>query len=105
MKYYAYLKQNGEGCDYTIGCAQTIITIEASSDSDACEKLSEKIEEEYRPGGDSELSKVLLFRDPIQFNLKKVYDEYNNRMSESKSRMQHLKDNEEFERLRKKLNK
>lgn len=27
MKYYAYLKQKGEGCDYTIGCAQTIITM------------------------------------------------------------------------------
>lgn len=105
MKYYAYLKQNGEGCDYTIGCAQTIITIEASSDSDACEKLSEKIEEGYRPGGDFELSKVLLFKDPIQFNLKQVYDEYNKRTSENKNRMQHLKDTEEFERLRRKLNK
>lgn len=29
MKYYAYLKQEGEGCDYTIGCGNTLITLNA----------------------------------------------------------------------------
>lgn len=48
MKYYAYLKQKGEGCDYTIGCAQTIRTFEANDDDDAKLKLSDIIRRLYR---------------------------------------------------------
>lgn len=103
MKYYAYLKQKGEGCDYTIGCAQTLIQIEANSDEEAREKLAEEISENYH--GETELSKVLLFKDPISFNLKEVYDARNSKKEESKNKMQHLKDIEDFERLKKKLGK
>lgn len=102
MKYYAYLKQKGEGCDYTIGCAQTIRTFEANDDDDAKLKLSDIILEDYT--GETELSKVLLFKDPISFDIKEVYDEYRKKKTESESKRQHIKDMEEFERLRKKLN-
>lgn len=39
MIYKAYLKQQGEGCDYTIGCAQTVIEIEAQNIDEAKQKL------------------------------------------------------------------
>lgn len=47
MKYKAYLKQEDEGCDYTIGCAQTVIDIEATSMEEAKQKLTDTIIEEY----------------------------------------------------------
>jgi hypothetical protein len=103
MKYFAYLKQKGEGCDYTIGCAQTIRKFDANSDSDAVKKLTEIIQEEYT--GEQKLEKVLLFKDPINFDLKSVYDELDSKKKDKESKMQHLKDMEDFERLRKKLGK
>ena len=103
MKYFAYLKQKGEGCDYTIGCAQTLISFDANDDDDAKQKLSERIQEEYT--GEFELSSVLLLKNKIEFNLKSVYDDLNKLKSDKDSKMQHIKDMEEFERLKKKLNK
>lgn len=103
MKYFAYLKQKGEGCDYTIGCAQTLITFDANDDDDAKQKLSERIQEEYT--GEFELSSVLLLKNKIEFNLKSVYDDLNKLKNDKDSKMQHIKDMEEFERLKKKLNK
>jgi hypothetical protein len=43
MEYKAYLKQNGEGCDYTIGCGQTVISIDAQNVLEAKQKLYQKI--------------------------------------------------------------
>jgi hypothetical protein len=101
MKYYAYLKQKGEGCDYMIGCGSRLVTINANDDTEARQKLSELVKEDYV--GEQELAKVLLFKDIIDFDLKGVYDEYNQKKNSEKSRMQHLKDMEEFNRLKGKL--
>ena len=43
MKYKAYLKQDGEGCDYTIGCGQTIVELQANNKEEAKEKLTQLI--------------------------------------------------------------
>ena len=53
MIYKAYLKQSGEGCDYTIGCGRTMITIIATDIEDAKIKLIEEIEDNY--SGDQKL--------------------------------------------------
>lgn len=101
MKYYAYLKQKGEGCDYYIGCGNTLVTVNANDDTEARQKLSELIKEEYT--GDRELESVLLFKNPIDFDLESTYREDFERKSSEKSRLQHLKDMEEFNRLKGKL--
>jgi hypothetical protein len=44
--YKAYLNQGG-GCDYTIGCGQTVIDIKANSMEEAKVKLIKEIQEEY----------------------------------------------------------
>lgn len=103
MKYYAYLKQKGEGCDYTIGCAQTLITFDAADDNDAKQKLAKRITEEYQD--DYSLSKVMLFKDPVDFNLSEVNELAKKSKEDKKKKMEHLKDIEEFERLKKKLGK
>jgi hypothetical protein len=103
MKYYAYLKQHGEGCDYTIGCGNTIIDFEANSDDDARIQLGKIIMDDYY--GDQELSDVKLFKDEIDFNIEQVYSDMNSANDEAEQKMQHLKDIEEFKRLQKKLGK
>ena len=48
MKLYkAYLKQAGEGCDYTIGCGYTSFAIEAEDMDAAIIELIKIIKEEY----------------------------------------------------------
>lgn len=101
MKYYAYLKQKGEGCDYTIGCGNTLIDIEAKNDDEARAKLSEIIKEEYID--DTTLSKVILLKGEIQFDLGKVYSELRQERDTENSKRQHIKDMAEFERLKNKL--
>lgn len=103
MIYYAYLKQLGEGCDYTIGCAQTLIKINANSDDEARQKLKEQIKENYT--GEYELESALLFNSKIDFNLGEVYTEIKRSKQEEKDKLQHIKDMEDFEKLRKKLGK
>lgn len=47
MIYKAYLNQGANGCDYTIGCGETVIDIEADSMHEAKIKLVEEIRENY----------------------------------------------------------
>lgn len=59
-KYWVYLQQNGVGCDYTIGCSQTLVQMEADNMDD----LLEKVNEEYGRV-DGGLSKIWVFEcDP-----------------------------------------
>lgn len=103
MKYYAYLIQEGEGCDYTIGCARTLINFEANDDNHAKQVLSEIIKEEYTD--DSQLKKAMIFKEPIAFNVSETYAQLKGERETEKGRLQHINDMEEFERLRKKLGK
>lgn len=59
MIYKAYLKQFGEGCDYTIGCGHTIINIEGNDIKEAETNLYKYIEENY--GSSLELSVCELY--------------------------------------------
>lgn len=73
MNYKAYLKQDGEGCDYTIGCAQTVINIEANTMPEAFTKLYNIIAESYT--GDRSLGYCELYEvnQIITLNLEKWY--------------------------------
>ena len=104
MKYYANLQQHGEGCDYTIGCGQKLITFEAADDFDAQVKLAEIIKEDGYTG-ETELSKVFLFKNPVQFDLESVYDDINQAKILIKANAQKEKDLKEFQRLKNVLGK
>jgi endonuclease III-like uncharacterized protein len=47
MKYIAILRQDGEGCDYTIGCGINTIEFEANDALEAGLKLKEIVRENY----------------------------------------------------------
>jgi len=105
MIYKAYLKQSGEGCDYTIGCGQTVISLKATSTEEAVEELYREIEENYT--GESELESCeLYFIDKVV-----VYDNDQlygrSREAKDKARRELVEEFErlEFERLKAKYDK
>lgn len=100
MKYKAYLTQEGEGCDYTIGCARTVIDIDAPNMEDAKIKLMDIIQEDYR--GDSKLKSCDLFEinHIYSFNTKELYASFDAMDNFKKEKSQEDKDREEYERLK-----
>lgn len=103
MKYYGYLKQEGEGCDYTIGCGEHLISLKSTNGDDALIELRNEIEENYSE--ERSLQKVILFSSAIEVDVKSIYREMRQRESDANQKRQHIKDMEEFERLKKKLGK
>ena len=103
-KYKVYLKQDGEGCDYTIGCGQTVITIEAENIKKATIQLKEIIADEYNHD-EARLEKVELYEisnigvfDIQHFyeDLKKMEVLANNSVKENAEKL-------EYERLKSKF--
>lgn len=102
-EYYAYLKQRGEGCDYTIGCAQTLITITANNFEEAVEKLELTIEEEYSYD-EAMLESAIIFEcPPRDIDVESIYTKKEERKRLRKKEEKERKEREEFERLRKKF--
>jgi len=60
MTYYLYAQQKGEGCDYTIGCAQAIYRLKAT----CLEELAADVKQvfdEYGLAGEKELAELKVF--------------------------------------------
>jgi hypothetical protein len=93
--YKVYLKQLGEGCDYTIGCGKTIETIEAENIKDAIIRLKEIIADNYNHD-ESRLEKVEIYETSTieNFDIKSFYDDLN-KMEE----LANISKKQEFERL------
>lgn len=104
--YIAYLKQAGEGCDYTIGCGRTVIDISANSMDEAQQKLVEIIADNY--SHDETMLKTAVIYEVLQLNMvdiKVLYQKIiNDRNSEIK-RIEEEKERQEFERLKSKYGK
>lgn len=62
MKYLVCKKQEGEGCDYTIGCGMRFDFIEADSVQDAIEKtvFPDGRDENSQLEGENALEKILI---------------------------------------------
>ena len=98
--FKAYLKQQGEGCDYTIGCGQTVLTILADDMGSAKFKLFDIISENY--SSERELSTAELYEvsDILEINLENYYnlikDKHYNSIKQEEERLEI----EELKRLR-----
>lgn len=105
MIYKAYLKQCDEGCDYTIGCAQTVIDINATNIVDAKKKLYEIIEESYTGERKLKLCELYEMNEVVICNLNEWYKRIDD--TEYAIKQQHIEDLErlEFERLKAKFDK
>jgi len=66
MKYALWLKQSGEGCDYTIGCGERIYPLEATTLEEAKEEIAEGVAEgDIRSGDDIEEAVIYSFEDDV----------------------------------------
>ncbi len=72
--YKVHLIQDGEGCDYTIGCGQIVISLNARNITEAKQTLIEMIKELYT--GEQSLKKCIIFEigDEYEMDLKYFYD-------------------------------
>ena len=100
--YKAYLKQQGEGCDYTIGCGQTLISIEADDMESAKFKLFNIIQENYTD--DNELKRAELYEvsDTLTIDLKNFYNLIKDKQYTSIKQEEERIEREELKRLKEK---
>lgn len=105
MKMYkVYIKERSEGCDYTIGCARTILTIQAESMSEAKEKFAEEVKENHsHREGRLKSAEIFEVAESVSIDMEEVYkriddDEYNERQTQAEA-----KERAEYERLKSKF--
>lgn len=66
MKFYLWMKQKGDGCDYTIGCAQKLLELRAATTLGEARQEALKAVEDYgflSGGDDRQLEKAVIFTD------------------------------------------
>jgi hypothetical protein len=102
-KYKAYLKQYGDGCDYSIGCGIRVIDIEANNTGEAAGKLALIIMNQYcdemNEISEAQLYEVSETHDiPVDFIYKKQSEIEENK----KKRQIEEQERKEFERLKSK---
>jgi hypothetical protein len=113
MKYIAYVRQDIEGCDYTIGCAQTLWRLKAQTYDEALRELRDEIVGQFLPEyadyeegywGEDKLKQVTLFgvEQEVEIPLELWYAEGKKRVEEYKIRINEEAERAEFERLREK---
>lgn len=102
-KYIAHLSQ-GQGCDYTIGCGQVVIDIEANSFEEAQQKLEQEICENY-----SHMETMLAYAklyevsNMLKINVPEIYDRLEADREKERKEEKEKKEREEFERLKAKF--
>lgn len=102
MIYKAYLNQAGEGCDYTIGCAQTVIDIEASDLGEAKIKLMGKIADEFIDEFALESAQLYEINEVVDIDVDDIYSRREEFMRNEELRQQEEFERQEYERLKKK---
>lgn len=108
--FYLYMKQKGEGCDYTIGCAQKLVRLDAETLQDAIEEVKDVWfnPDDRRYGrGDYELSEALvltLAKDALPILHDMLVEEEAQEELEKKQRAE-AQERAEYERLKNKFGK
>lgn len=103
MIYKAFLKQCGGGCDYTIGCAQIVINIDAQNIDEAKQKLYHEIKENYTGDRELEYCELYEINDIVVCELKIMYDNIKNDLFNIKEQQKELIERQEYERLKAKF--
>ena len=98
--FYLWMKQEGEGCDYTIGCGQKLIPLKASSSAEAVVEASLLIADyDYE-----ELESALILQGG-DIDMMPVVRELVFKKQEEASKLRRERKEAEFERLKKELGK
>ena len=87
MQYVVHMTQMGEGCDYTIACAQKTETFTADNDEAAMAHVQELIRDNYSHW-ETRLEKVALYRvaQELEFDLHTLYCEVDDEEAEAEAK-------------------
>lgn len=61
--FYLYMQQTGEGCHYTIGCAQKLVKLKATMHSEIECEVKQVFEDHGIGGEERELQRFLILQD------------------------------------------
>ena len=104
MKYKAYLRQMGSGCDYSISCGQMLFDIEASNIEEAKEKLTRIIIEDYSSYDNMlEIAVIYEVSGTFLIPVKEIYKEKKRLEEIERRRKIEIKERHEYERLKNKF--
>jgi len=105
MKYIAVLKQEADGCDYTIGCGNTTVQFEAETSVEAANKLKEIIKANYNHD-ETRLKSLNYYAVSASYEVKldQWYGQFNAEKKKEQESATTAKELEELYRLKKKYN-
>ena len=100
-KFVAYIKQQGEGCDYTIACGYKLINLKAASYVAALQELTNIIKENYSED-DYRLSSVTLIEvaNKWKIDVDKIYLNMESEIESNEIENKNIRDYAEYQRLK-----
>lgn len=99
MAMYAWFKQDGEGCDYTIGCGERLVPL---APGDAIAQVRQWLSEHENL--ECVIKEVfILSNDVQQFNLNEYHTEKTKRSLEMRREAAEEKEREQYEKLKAKF--
>ncbi|MFH2020098.1 MAG: hypothetical protein ABIJ34_01710 [archaeon] len=103
-KYIAYIKQEGEGCDYTIACGEKVIEIDENNWREAHVNLVKLILEDYNDDETRLRSAILVeIAKHKEINLDLIYAEAEAEAKREYENREELNEKSEYNRLKKKF--
>ena len=115
-KYIAYIKQDGEGCDYTIACGYKLIELRGGTIEEAREDLMKRMsphgwddedDEDYDTSysGEQALESATIYEvtSEEEFDTDEFYKSFKEREKLSKQDAADRKEREEYQRLHNKF--
>jgi len=100
MVYKAYIKQAGEGCDYTIGCAQTVLHLNANTMSDAIKEVEELMDENYFDDQSLEKCEIYEINEVRELDTSDFYSKRSERLATKKAEADRIKRFNEYQKLK-----
>jgi len=106
MKFVAILKQEAEGCDYTIGCGVKTIKFDAETSAEATQFLKKYVKENNNHE-ETKLSNIMFYevKASYEVDVNTWYAQFDKEAAEIKRQENESKELAELERLKKKYNK
>lgn len=116
-KFAVVLKQQGEGCDYSIGCGMTLLMLDASTRDEALIEAKRRIlgkpsedayygyEDSYLVGTEANLESATVVQIEYEFPVKEWYHQILAAQAASDEKQKLAKERAEYERLQKKFGK
>jgi len=105
MKFIAFIRQEGQGCDYTIDCGATMIELKAKTVDEATSELKRTIKEEYC--GEYSLGEAIIYGIEVSTHipLDKWYEDFEEEEMTKIKKGKEEKERAIYEKLKKKYEK